>query len=149
MTVPKLPKLKPVSLAAPAPYEHDIQAAFIRLCRLAEKTNLPLLQLGFAVPNAAKRSKAVAARMLAEGMRAGVPDYMLPVPCGAFVGLAIEFKRPKTGRTTEAQDDYIDKLTSVGWLVVVCTCPLAAFRTVQDYLRVGCKALPARKPENS
>lgn len=148
-TKARLPKLKPVNIAAPVPYEHDIQAAFIRICRLAEKTSLPLLQLGFAVPNAAKRSKAVSSRMIAEGLRAGIPDWLLPVPCGAFSGLAIEFKRPKTGKTSEAQGDYLDKLATVGWMVVICTCPLAAFRTVQDYLKMGSNALPTKKPENS
>lgn len=118
----------------PPPLEHDIQTAFIHWVRLAEKMDWRL-QLLFAVPNAAKRNPVVAARMKREGLRAGVPDTMLPYPSGPFIGLAIEFKRP--GKTTsESQDEYIPLLVKAGWLVAICTDAEAAIRTVQDYLRM-------------
>ncbi|MFC7515079.1 VRR-NUC domain-containing protein [Herbaspirillum sp. GCM10030257] len=118
----------------PPPKEHEIQATFICWVRLAEKTDWRL-KLLFAVPNAGKRTRAEAAWMLAEGLRAGVPDIMLPFPNGPFVGLAIEFKRPGE-KTSEKQDDYIALLVDAGWLVVICTDSDAAVRTVQDYLRM-------------
>jgi hypothetical protein len=132
----RLPKPNSRKIAIQIPYEHDIQAAFIIWCHLNEKTIMPQLALGFAVPNGGKRSAKTAAMMKREGVRPGVPDWMLPVPRGEFAGLAIEFKRPGK-RTTEEQRDYIDKLMAVGWLVAVCTCQLAAARTVIDYLKHG------------
>ena len=131
----KLPALKPRAIRAYVPLEHDIQVAFVRICQLAERATMPLLRLGFAVPNGGQRSKAVAGKLKAEGVRAGVPDWMLPVPASGFAGLAIEFKRPgKVGNTSEAQDTYINDLKAVGWLVVICTCPVAAFDVVKNYL---------------
>lgn len=117
----------------PPPSEHQIQSGFFQWVRLAEKTDWRL-KLLFAVPNGGLRSAKTAGMLWAEGVRAGVPDTMLPVPAGPFCGLAIEFKKP--GKTTsDKQDDYIDLLIDAGWMVVICTDAEAAIRTVQDYLR--------------
>jgi hypothetical protein len=131
-----LPKARSRKIAMLTRYEHAIQAAFITWCHLNEKTIMPQLALGFAVPNGGKRSAKTAALLKAEGVRPGVPDWMLPVPNCGFSGLAIEFKRPGK-KTTTPQNNYIDKLVLVGWLVVICTCQLAAARTVIDYLKPG------------
>lgn len=120
----------------PVPLEHDIQSAFIEWVRLAEKTDWRL-QLLFAVPNGGHRNVVTAVKLKREGVRAGVPDIMLPVACGPFLGLAIEFKRPKKP-TTDEQDGYIDRLIDAGWMVVVCTEADAAIRTVKDYLGMTC-----------
>ena len=116
------------------PKEHEIQAVFIRWVRLAEKTDWRL-KLLFAVPNAGRRTRAEAAWMLAEGLRAGVPDIMLPYPSGPFCGLAIEFKVPGKP-TSEKQDEYIDLLLDASWLVVICTDSEAAIRTVKNYMEM-------------
>lgn len=116
----------------PPPLEHNIQAAFIQWVRMAERTE-PRLRLLFAVPNGGHRSKKTALAMQREGVRAGVPDTMLPVPSGPFAGLAIEFKRPGN-TTTEKQDEYISMLIEAGWMVVVCTDAEVAIKAVQDYL---------------
>lgn len=118
----------------PPPKEHEIQATFIRWVRLAEKTDWRL-KLLFAVPNAGRRTRAEAAWMIAEGLRAGVPDIMFPFPAGAFSGLAIEFKRPG-GKASDEQTGYMDLLVDAGWFVVICTDTDAAIRTVQDYLKL-------------
>lgn len=115
--------------------EHQIQAAFFKWVRLAEKNN-PVLRLMFAVPNAGKRGYKTAAMMLAEGLRSGVPDMLLPVARNGFTGLAIEFKKPG-GKLSENQKEFIDMLTNEGWLVVLMTDTEAAIRTVKDYLEIG------------
>jgi hypothetical protein len=112
--------------------EHDIQVAFIDWVKRAERTD-KRLQLLFAVPNGGQRNKIVAAKLKREGVRAGVPDIMLPCPSKTFSGLAIEFKRPGN-TTTEKQDSYIDLLVEAGWFVVICTDAAAAIQTVRDYL---------------
>jgi hypothetical protein len=144
----KLPRLKSTKIKIPVPLEHDIQAAFISWCRLAQNT-MPLLALGFAVPNGGyKISLRMAAKLKAEGLKAGVPDFMLPVPCGGFSGLAIEFKRPG-GKTSVHQDGYIDALTKVGWLVLVCDCNAAAAARTTSYLRLGFSGKLAPPAERS
>jgi hypothetical protein len=114
------------------PTEHQIQAAFIAECRLLE-TSYPELRLGFAIPNAARRSFALAARMKAEGLRAGVLDWHLPVSRGAYRGLWIEFKRPGED-LTPLQSAYKHLLESEGHLVYVHTSAERAVQSVKGYL---------------
>jgi hypothetical protein len=59
---------------------------------------LPVLAWLYANPNGGKRDKVTAARMKAEGARAGVWDVHLPAPSpqGRYRDLWLEMKRPKT-----------------------------------------------------
>ena len=113
--------------------EDSIQSGFFDWIRLAEKHD-DRLKLFHHVPNGGRRNLREAVRLKAAGVRPGVPDAMLPVPCGGFNGLAIEFKAPKTGRLTDSQDEFIDRLVKQGWLVVICTDITAAVDTVKNYL---------------
>ena len=117
------------------PSEHQIQAAFIKEIRILE-VRYPELKTLFAVPNAAKRSFKLAAMLKAEGMLSGVPDIVLPVARKGFNGLMIEFKKPKTGKLTTAQESYIDLIVKEGWLVVVMTDAQAAIDVVKGYLGI-------------
>lgn len=69
-----------------------------------------------AIPNAARRSPALAAAMRAEGMMAGAPD-LICVGDGGKVGW-LEVKAAK-GRTSDAQDDMHDLLRRKGHHVAV------------------------------
>lgn len=118
--------------------EHAIQSAFCDWCRLNE-TRYPALKLAFAVPNAAKRSVRLAARMKAEGLRAGVPDWILPVPAQnypyGYIGLAIELKAHRT-KISPAQSEYMAMLKSYGWRVELVRDDWEiAKRIVEEYLR--------------
>ena len=53
--------------------EHDEQVLIFKWARLSEG-RWPELALLFAIPNGGHRHKAVAAKLKAEGVRAGVPD---------------------------------------------------------------------------
>lgn len=99
------------------PSEHQIQAAFVQWVRMSY-TQYPELRLSFAVPNAAKRSYALAKRMKDEGLTAGVPDWILPVARNGYCGFAIEFKR-HNGELSEDQLNYILLLQKEGWKVIV------------------------------
>lgn len=117
------------------PTEHQIQAAFIEWCRLNE-TRIPGLRLGFAVPNGGARAKVVAAKLKAEGVRAGVPDWMCPWPTDFFNGLAIEFKRGNN-KPTKAQDDYMALLADASWQVSLCFSTEEAIKTVERYFNAN------------
>lgn len=54
--------------------EHAEAVALMRVVRLHE-VRWPELRLLYAVPNGGDRHPIVAAKMRAEGVRAGVPDY--------------------------------------------------------------------------
>lgn len=115
--------------------EHDIQAAFVTWCRLHEK-KYPELKLAFAVPNGGHRHAATAARLKAEGVRPGVPDWCLPVARGGYIGLFVEFKSSK-GKPSPAQLEYIGLLKTAGHRVVVCNDFLVAAEVVKMYLSEG------------
>jgi hypothetical protein len=115
--------------------EHEEQKALFKWARLTEK-HIPELALLFAIPNGGHRHKAVAAKLRAEGVRAGVPDLFLPVACGIFHGLFIELKA-KGGRTTETQGEWLQALWSRGYCTAVCYGWEAAKDEIEEYLRYG------------
>ena len=63
-------------------------------------TAVPGLLWAFAIPNGGSRGDNKLARQIrgaqlkAEGVKPGVPDLMVPVPCWHKAGLFIEMKRP-------------------------------------------------------
>lgn len=77
----------------------------------AHEGRYPALGLAFHAANEGKRAPWRAAR---EGIRAGVPDVLLPVPRGDWTGLAVELKAGR-GRLTPAQSDWLDRLAAEGW----------------------------------
>lgn len=121
-------------MTAQHPTEHAEAVALMRLVRLHE-SRYPALRLLFAVPNGGARNKIVAAKLKAEGVRAGVPDYLLPVPAENFIGLAIELKT-LTGYPSREQKDWIAALREQGWRAEVCRGADAAWRVVCEYIDI-------------
>ena len=112
--------------------EHDEQAALIRWCGYNESQYADL-DLIYATPNGGKRSKRTAARLKAEGVKAGIPDLQLPVARGEYIGLFIEMKYGKN-KTTPDQKRIIARLREVGHRVEVCYGWEAARDVIIDYL---------------
>lgn len=71
--------------------EHDLQAAVIAECDRRAILR-PEYGLIFAIPNGGARHPAVAAKLKAEGVKAGVPDLFLPVARHGYHGMFIELK---------------------------------------------------------
>lgn len=116
--------------------EHQHQSA---LFRWAEISNIPELDLMYAIPNGGHRNKAVAAKLKKEGVKKGVPDIHLPVARGGFHGLYIELKKPKdtksgAGKATKEQLDWQIKLNAHGYLTVICIGWEKAKETIESYL---------------
>ena len=79
-----------------------------------------------------------AAMRKAQGVRRGVPDFLLyerSVPIGYYVGLAIEFKSPDgRGRVSEEQARWHEGLKRNRWSVWVVTSAEEAWSVVAAYL---------------
>jgi hypothetical protein len=78
---------------AKAGSEHAHQVALF-MWASQNREKYPELEWMFAIPNGGLRDKIVAARMKAEGVRAGVSDIFLPAARGRYHGLFIEMKAP-------------------------------------------------------
>jgi hypothetical protein len=113
--------------------EHQIQSAFFKIVAMQERV-YPMLKIMFAVPNAAKRSMALASMLKAEGMRSGVPDVMFPYNNGKYNGLALEFKSAK-GKPTENQLLWIASLQKYGWDCYIVNNSESAWNYVLDYIK--------------
>lgn len=120
------------TVAKKVPSEHEEAKAFFARVRLHEQ-NMPELRLLYAVPNGGDRHRAVAAKMKAEGVRPGVPDYALPVPRGGLHGLYIELKR-LDGRASREQNEWIQGLRDRGYRAEVARGADEAWRILREYL---------------
>lgn len=105
-------------MTAAARTEHAEAVSLMRVVKLHE-ARWPQLRLLFAVPNGGDRHKIVAAKMKAEGVKPGVPDYLLPVSCPGYLGLAVELKSI-TGYASKEQKRWIEDLRAAGWRAEVC-----------------------------
>lgn len=114
--------------------EHQEQVAFFRWLDV-HAGRYRELSRAFAIPNGGARHKAVAGKLKAEGVKAGVPDVFLPVPAGFYHGLFIEMKTA-TGRATKEQRDRLLNLARDGYAVVIARGWIEAARIVVDYLKL-------------
>lgn len=92
-------------------------------------------QLIFHIPNEGRRHPATGQRLKQEGMKAGVPDYFLPVPKEPYSGLFIELKRRFGGVVTPLQSGWLDALKQQGYAAHVAYGAVAAINIVTDYLK--------------
>lgn len=125
---------------AKAGTEHAHQVAlFIWASQPETVARFPLLRLMHAIPNGGDRAPAVAARMKAEGVKAGVSDIFLPVARHGVHGLYVELKRPKSegkpaGIPSAAQLQWIDDVKAQGYGACVCIGWQAARDVLIQYL---------------
>lgn len=112
--------------------EHKEAVALMKLVDM-HSGRWPELVRMFAVPNGGARSKATAGKLKAEGVRAGVPDYLLPLRRGQHVGLAIELKA-KGGRLQPEQRDWLTHLQSQGWVAVTAYGAVEAWEFLRKYV---------------
>ena len=98
--------------------ESTEQQALFQWAEFAAKKT-PELKLMFAIPNGGKRNITTAARLKKEGVKSGVPDICLPVPCGEFHGLYIEMKIGKN-KPSMNQLWLSEQLQGQGYRVDVC-----------------------------
>lgn len=92
--------------------EAQVQEALVNYCDLR---HWPI----FHIPNGGSRNKKEAKNLKRQGVRAGVPDLMVPVPKRGCNGLFIELKVGRN-KPTEKQLEWLDLLNENGYKAVVC-----------------------------
>jgi hypothetical protein len=111
-----------------APTEHEEQKDFVRWFR--QTYTIPLGVRIFAIPNgSAVTSKAQGAKLMSEGVSAGVPDLFVP----AWL-LWIEMKRPKKSHTSELQKLWHEYLRGLGQTVIKPKGSAEAQRMVLEFV---------------
>lgn len=125
--------------AKPMDREGQEQAALMREIELRYPGVFVLI---YHVPNGGHRHKAVAAKLKGQGVKAGVPDLVLPMARGGFFGLYIEFKATVDPAPVSAsQHAYIGRLNLQGYLAIVCRGHFDAMEQLRAYLM-----LPPTRP---
>ncbi|MBF8793593.1 VRR-NUC domain-containing protein [Pseudomonas monteilii] len=125
-------KAKPAR-AKPVDREGQEQAALMQELQLRYPQAYKLI---YHVPNGGHRVKAVAAKLKGQGVKAGVPDLVLPMARGRYFGLYIEFKAmpPFDAPVSPSQDAYLQALADQGYLAIVCRGNIDAVEAIRAYL---------------
>ncbi len=127
-------KITPEDLAKSGSEDGEQAALF---CWAADSVGkYPQLKWLYAIPNGGSRHIAEATKMVATGLRSGVPDICLPNPVnrydsqndlvinryhGCYIELKIEKRRKqKDGGLSEEQFEWLNYLRSVGYYVYIC-----------------------------
>ena len=118
----------------PAPSEATEQTWLFEWIAQMAYLRWPELELAFHIPNGGSRNKIEAARLKAQGVKAGVPDIFVSVPRGGYHGLYIEMKRQRGGKMREGQKDMIPKLRAQGYRVEVCKGFHPAADLIEQYM---------------
>ena len=114
-------------------YEAEIQIMLFQWAQLSAG-KYPELKLLYHCPNGGSRNKIEAARLKAQGVRAGIPDLFLPVARSGYYGLYLELKSAK-GRLQDTQKAWLNELSQQGYKTAVCFSFDAARDTIINYLK--------------
>ncbi|WP_016712881.1 VRR-NUC domain-containing protein [Pseudomonas monteilii] len=134
MTAPALRPFKArAARAKPVDREGQEQAALMKELQLRYPQAYKLI---YHVPNGGHRIKAVAAKLKGQGVKAGVPDLVLPMARGGYFGLYIEFKAkpPFDAPVSASQDAFLQLLTNENYLAIVCRGNIDAVEAIRAYL---------------
>lgn len=134
---PPAKKVTPEDLAKSGSEDGNQAALF---CWAATVTaQYPQLKYLFAIPNGGSRHIAEVTKLVATGLRRGVPDIFLPWPNVNWVGLFIEMKtekrrKQKNGGLEDDQIEWIEYLEKAGYYCKVCYNWIEAKDTLIAYL---------------
>ena len=126
----------PSTRARPVDREGLEQAALIKELEL----RLPAVAaLIYHVPNGGHRHNLVAIKLKGQGVKAGVPDLVLPMARGGYFGLYLEFKAtaPNDAAVSASQQAWIRRLNDQGYLAIVCRGHFDAMEQIRAYLRLA------------
>lgn len=94
---------------------------------------MPELKYMYHVPNGGQRDIRTAVALKRRGVKAGVPDIVLPAARGEYHGLYVELK-VGSNKPSEKQQEYLQYLNEQGYKAVVCYGWREAMEEVCKYL---------------
>jgi len=123
------------SHAKPRALEHKLQVALMDYLAIAARPEVYY----FAIPNQSNRHIANAARMKAEGVRAGSPDLCFMLPQGRVAWLEM---KTETGTLSSAQKYFRDMAARLGhhWGMARTLDEAAGILKAWDVLKKGVQA---------
>ena len=110
------------------PTEHQEQSLVVKYCTLKK---IPI----FHIPNGSYKSVTARTKSKQEGLKAGVPDLMIPVPNKNHHGLFIEMKRVKNSKVSVHQKQWIELLNKQGYKAIVCYGNKEAIQEIENYIK--------------
>ena len=110
------------------PTEHQEQSLVVKYCTLKK---IPI----FHIPNGSYKSVTARTKSKQEGLKAGVPDLMIPVPNKNHHGLFIEMKRVKNSKVSVHQKQWIELLNKQGYKAIVCYGNNEAIKEIENYIK--------------
>lgn len=113
--------------------EHEIAVAFMVWWSYWSRSKKIEERLLWATPNGGHRHPAVARKLKAEGVRAGVSDYFLAVPRGGYHGLFLELKA-EGGRASVDQLAFGNSVTEQGYRFCIARGADEASKAIESYL---------------
>lgn len=125
----------------PAVNEHEEQSKVVSWAESMSYA-IPELAALYAIPNqnillSKVKSQAHRYKVInyskAEGLKKGVPDLHLPVSRGGYLSLYIEMK-VKNNKPDKTQEEWADRLSDLGNLVIYCWSAQDAIQVLVDYL---------------
>ena len=99
------------------------------------------LDLLFHITNEGTKSAARGAQLKRLGLKAGVPDLLLPVARGGYHGLFIEMKS-EVGRPSAEQLIWIEHLRQQGYVAIIAHGWSEAATALEAYLNGNTKRSP-------
>ena len=110
------------------PTEHQEQSLVVKYCTLKK---IPI----FHIPNGSYKSVTARTKSKQEGLKAGVPDLMIPVANKNHHGLFIEMKRVKNSKVSVHQKQWIELLNKQGYKAIVCYGNNEAIKEIENYIK--------------
>ncbi len=129
--IPVFKPVKVLNVNAGASEETEQMYIFCWAARLAHR--YPIIERLYHVPNGGARSKAVAGKLKAAGVKSGVPDIILPAARGGYHGLYIELKAGKN-KVEPNQRDWLEYLISEGYYACICYGADTATEIIERYI---------------
>jgi hypothetical protein len=123
------------STELPVPLESVEQTCLFRWAQM-EEAAYPDLHWLHHIPNGGTRNKREAAQLKMQGVKPGVSDICLPVPCGGYHGLYIELKRIRGGRTSDEQKEWLEGFKKRGYFATECKGWVEATEVIMKYLKL-------------
>lgn len=135
------------SAGANAPTEEQECSWLFQWAQMTPWMDTKVAAVLFHVPNGAYHGRdreagaVVAMKLRAQGMQAGVFDYIVPVPKMIYrqvtPGLWLEMKRTKGGTVSKDQKIFMERMCDLGWRCEIAKGWIQAANLIADHLELA------------